>query len=624
MKNTSLTLLAGCMALAFNAQAAVSQNNPDIMLQGFHWNSAKSGVWYNTLQGNVNEISSAGFNMVWLPPPSQAGSLEGYLPEQYNNLTSNYGTENELRSLISALHGQNVKAIADIVINHRNGSGSWCTFTNPAWGFDSIVSNDEAWGAAGSNCSGTRGAADSGDSYHAARDIDHSKTYVRDSLKEWMNVRLKGVGFDGWRYDYVKGFSGVYVGEYNAATNPYFSVGEYWTSLCYNGESCFPGGSSPESHRQAQINWLDKTNGNSAIFDFTTKGLLNKALSTYNYSHLRDGNGKPAGVIGSWPSRAVTFVDNHDTGPSEVCGNAQNHWPVPCDKVMQGYAYILTHPGVPSVYYAHYFNWGLGSEIKKLMKLRKDMGLHSDSAVTIDKAQQGLYAAYIGGKVAVKLGNGSWSPSGAGWTLAQSGTDWAVWKKDDSGNNFKRTVVLIYGETAAGQDMFIRGGIDHAYAAANLGKTCTSTNYECAIPITHNNLRNATTAPWKANDNYLDWYGVETGQSSAAQGSAADWTTNVWPSSWGAAKTVAVDGFGVEPLNTYGQHYWMLDVQMDCSKAVQGLWFEFKTFISNGPGWEANVAQSGTPYSSGNHFGQCGKVNVFQRGVSAPVAIKDF
>ena len=101
-----------------------------------------------------------------------------------------------------------------------------------------------------------------------------------------------------------------------------------------------------------------------------------------------------------------------------------------------------------------------------------------------------------------------------------------------------------------------------------------------------------------------------------------DWTTNVWPSSWGTQKTVAVDGYGVETLNTYGQHYWMLDVQMDCSKAVNGLWFEFKTYIKNGAGWEANVSQSGTPYTSGNHFAQCGKVNVFQRGVSAPVSTK--
>ena len=618
----ALSVLA---AISCGAWASVPENNTDIMLQGFQWTSAStSATWYNQLSANADEIASAGFNMVWLPPPSQAGSLEGYLPEQLNDLNSKYGTETELASLISTLHGKGVKALADIVINHRNGTGSWCGFSNPNWSMQAITSDDEAWGATGSNCTGTRGNADTGGGYAAARDIDHTQSFVQTSIKDWMNTTLKGVGFDGWRYDYVKGYNGSYVGIYNNATSPYFSVGEYWTSLCYNGEGCGSDANYPDAHRQLLVNWVNATGGTSAVFDFTTKGLLNKALSTYNYAVLKDSSGKPQGAIGWWPSHSVTFVDNHDTGPSGACGSGQNHWPVPCDKVMQGYAYIMTHPGVPSVYYTHYFNWGLGTQIKALMQLRKSEGINSNSTVTIDRAEQGLYAAYIDGKVAMKLGSTPWTPSGSNWTLVQSGTDWAVWKKTSTPTSVKRTVLLVYGTTASGEDMFVRGGIDHTYAANNLGLACTSTNYLCAIPIVHNNLRNATTAPWKANDQYLDWYGTEASQSTAAVGTAMDWTTNVWPSSWGTQKTVAVDGYGVETLNTYGQHYWMLDVQMDCAKAVNGLWFEFKTYIKNGAGWEANVSQSGTPYTSGNHFAQCGKVNVFQRGVSAPVSIHDF
>ncbi len=49
--------------------------------------------------------------------------------------------------------------------------------------------------------------------------------------------------------------------------------------------------------------------------------------------------GKATGLIGWLPSRAVTFVDNHDTG------STQQHWPFPAEHVVQGYAYILTHPG---------------------------------------------------------------------------------------------------------------------------------------------------------------------------------------------------------------------------------------------------------------------------------------
>lgn len=192
----------------------------------------------------------------------------------------------------------------------------------------------------------------------------------------------------------------------------------------------------------------------------------------------------------------------------------------------------------------------------------------------------------------------------------------------DPESDWQRTVVFISAQTQSGQDMFIRGGIDHVYANTNLGRNCQTSNFECAMPIRHNNLKNATTSPWKANDNYLDWYGVESGQSSEAQGTATDWTTNIWPATWGAEKTVANDGFGVTPLNIWGEHYWLLDVDMDCSKAVNG-WFEVKAFIKNGQGWEGDIAQANTPYVSTNHVAQCGKINKFEFSNST-VEIRNF
>lgn len=57
------------------------------------------------------------------------------------------------------------------------------------------------------------------------------------------------------------------------------------------------------------------------------------------YWRLRDGKGKPPGLLGWWPSRAVTFLENHDTG------STQGHWRFPGGALEQGYAYILTHPG---------------------------------------------------------------------------------------------------------------------------------------------------------------------------------------------------------------------------------------------------------------------------------------
>jgi hypothetical protein len=194
----------------------------------------------------------------------------------------------------------------------------------------------------------------------------------------------------------------------------------------------------------------------------------------------------------------------------------------------------------------------------------------------------------------------------------------------------RRTVVFVRGETQPGQDMFLRGGIDHAQAEKN-GLKCVSSdntpNYKCAIPIVHRNHKNAGTNPWKPGDKFLDWYGHESTQLGTSQngllsqGSPADWTTNVWPADFGAQKTVEQDGYGVEPLNNFGMHYWMLDVDMDCSRAyldAQGnRWVEIKSFISNGPGWEPDVKQAGAPYQSANHFAQCGKVSVFERGTSS-------
>lgn len=186
------------------------------------------------------------------------------------------------------------------------------------------------------------------------------------------------------------------------------------------------------------------------------------------------------------------------------------------------------------------------------------------------------------------------------------------------GDKRQRTVVLIQAETIPGQDMFIRGGIDHDYANSKLNRNCSTSNYNCAIPIQHLNLKNPTTNPWKPGDNYLDWYGRESNQNGSshgmlAEGTPLDWTTNKWPDAWVPKHTVAADGFGEEPLNQYGLHYWMLDVKMDCSRTADG-WFEFKSYISNGPGWEGDINQAGTPYASRNHFGKCGYVNVYQRG----------
>ncbi|MEO1448430.1 MAG: starch-binding protein, partial [Bacteroidota bacterium] len=354
------------------------------------------------------DLDASGIDMVWFPPSSDAGDNHGYLPRELYNLTSNYGTQAELESAINELHAHGIKAIADIVINHRVGSTNWADFQNPTWGCWAVTAQDE-WGQNGGNPCGNW---DTGDNYSAARDIDHTNQTVQNDISAWMNWMKNTVGFDGWRYDYIRGYSGAYNKIYNDATSAYFSVGELWDNLDLN---------NTDPHRQQIISWIDATQGSSHAFDFTTKGILQQAVNgeLWRLSY----SGVAPGVIGWYPSRAVTFVDNHDTG------STQNYWPFPGDKVMQGYAYILTHPGVPSVFWDHFYDWGLHDAIRDLILIRKNNGLNSQSTLDIKVAQGNLYAAEIDGKVAMKIGPGNWSPAGNDWTLVASGSDYAVWEK---------------------------------------------------------------------------------------------------------------------------------------------------------------------------------------------------
>src|SRR5690242_16471542 len=352
-------------------------NSSDVMLQGFHWRSTETYPWWGVIQGKASDIKNSGFTMVWFPPSSDAASNEGYLPRQLYLQTSKYGTDTQLKSAIGALHTSGVKAIADIVVNHRVGTTNWADFTNPAWGSWAVTRGDEWTGATGN--------ADTGDGYGAARDLDHTNATVQGDLKSWMNWLKSSIGYDGWRYDYVKGFNGSYVGNYNTGTVPYFSVGELWTDLDLG---------NPDAHRQLLMNWIDATGGMSTAFDFTTKGILQQAVQYNEFWRLKDSAGKPSGAIGWWAAKSVTFIDNHDTGPS-TSGTSQNHWPFPSDKVMQGYAYILTHPGVPCVYWVHFYDWGHKEAIKTLMSIRKAKGIHSSSAVSIQVADSSRYAAII-------------------------------------------------------------------------------------------------------------------------------------------------------------------------------------------------------------------------------------
>ena len=517
----------------FYVKGQVSESSKTaVMLQGFNWNSAPRGTgwnkenpspywgnWYGIMKKNAASIKDT-FEYVWFNPPSicDSASSEGYAPTELNDLNSYYGTAAELKEVIQAI--QPAKAIADIVVNHRAGSTCWGDFTNPDWGvvkgvkYPAICSDDEAFNASSGDkdhmVGKPSGAADTGATYGAYRDIDHTNTSVQDGIIAWMNDVLKPAGFVGWRYDYVKGFAGKYVGKYNAGSSAQFSVGEYWPTASYNA-------SSPSGWGDEIKNWITSTEEESGqksrAFDFALKGAMNSVFGCTwregEYPNYTSGGSAGSGNYAlladesnlyiSQPSDAVTFIDNHDTGSN------QGHWELNRNKIGAGYALILTHPGVPCVSWSHYFTFaeggngdttypysGLEAEqsylagntvagtektlrehIDYLIQLRKETGIEYDSVRTTLKADSSVYAAEItgtNGSLIVSIG-GSYTPSADGYAgnnPIYGGTNFKIWKKGVNGeytSGGETTVELsVTNDCGIGNAMFFTGTFTEAEA----------------------------------------------------------------------------------------------------------------------------------------------------------------
>ncbi len=420
MKQISLQkiLVLFVVLLGINKNAQAQDVKHDVLLQGFYWDSYKNtkvtaeGGTYGYLKKMLPELAASQFDLIWLPPPSD-GFDNGYLPKQLFLFDSNHGTTAQLTSLITDMKSRNMHALADIIANHRNGTFSTKGFTNPTWGCDAIVSNDD-WSTGG--C----GGLDEGEGFNGVQDIDHRPLAVQNGYKEYLN-RLMDVGFDSWRFDFSKGYPAKYMSEYKASTQkngilikPYISIAEYWDGNV----------TSLKNWINSTTQTLSGTTDKSSAFDFPLFYILERSIRNNNFFELNNAGHMP-GLAGEngYADKAVTFLENHDTARhNNGAGEFQTS-----EKQMKGYAYILTHAGIPMVFLPHYEANKV--KITELIAIRKNNGINAWSNVVVSNSGS-FYSAIIDGKVAVKIGGGTWSPSGTGWSLKTSGVDYAVWDKD--------------------------------------------------------------------------------------------------------------------------------------------------------------------------------------------------
>lgn len=461
MKKIYLTLLA---AMALTLGACSSSNDPDlpdpeptpaptpspepepepepnlnsqgwandysgVMLQGFSWDSYNESQW-KVLEKQADELKGY-IDLVWLPQSGkcmETTQVMGYMPYYYFNQNSSFGTEAELRSLITKFKAAGIGAIADVVINHRNTEG-WYTF--PAETYKGVTyqmqstdicKNDD--GGTTATQAATNGVSlsnnnDEGEDWDGCRDLDHKSANVQKIIKAYLKYLKDDLGYTGFRYDMVKGFDGSHVADYNDATGVEYSVGEYWD-----------GNDKIES-------WINRTNKKSAAFDFqfrynvrdAVNGAANgKVATSSDWSKLNSNDNLMHDA--NYRRYAVTFVENHDT---QKRSESEQNDPLRKDTIAAN-AYMLAMPGTPCIFQPHWNAYK--SEIKEMIAARKYAGITNMSNYANKQSKKTLYVNEVTGtkhKLLVAVGNDAAGYAGeTGYTKILSGYHYAYFLSNDA------------------------------------------------------------------------------------------------------------------------------------------------------------------------------------------------
>lgn len=413
---------------SLNSQGWAS-NYSGVMLQGFSWDSYNESQW-KVLEKQADELKGY-IDLVWFPQSGkcmETTQVMGYMPYYYFNQNSSFGTEAELRSLITKFKAAGIGAIADVVINHRNTEG-WYTF--PAETYKGVTyqmqstdicKNDD--GGTTATQAATNGVSlsnnnDEGEDWDGCRDLDHKSANVQKIIKAYLKYLKDDLGYTGFRYDMVKGFDGSHVADYNDATGVEYSVGEYWD-----------GNDKIES-------WINRTNKKSAAFDFqfrynvrdAVNGAANgKVATSSDWSKLNSNDNLMHDA--NYRRYAVTFVENHDT---QKRSESEQNDPLRKDTIAAN-AYMLAMPGTPCIFQPHWRDYK--PELKEMIAARKYAGITNMSNYANKQSKKTLYVNEVTGtkhKLLVAVGNDAAGYAGeTGYTKILSGYHYAYFLSNDA------------------------------------------------------------------------------------------------------------------------------------------------------------------------------------------------
>ena len=419
MKRLLLVLSFIICHLSFSV-CAVAQGWPEnyggVMLQGFYWDGYADAQWVR-LEKQADNLATT-FDLVWLPQSGDCGGQSmGYDDLYWFNQNSSFGSEAELRSMIRTFKDKGIGTIADVVINHRKNVSNWVDFPKETYNgvtyemvSTDICADDDGgetkkWATQNGYSLSTNN--DTGEGWGGMRDLDHKSENVQKSVKAYLKYLLEDLGYTGFRYDMVKGYSASYTKMYNEDSKPQFSVGECWDSS------------------NTIRNWIDGTEKTSAAFDFQFRYTVRNAINKGDWSYLGKQNDGNWPLIskdyqnGTYRQYAVTFVENHDT--EKRANSAQD--PIKKDTLAAN-AYLLAMPGTPCVFLTHWKAYK--QDIANMVAVRKAVGITNTSTPTNMASSKDYYAVQtIGanGKLLCVVGTkaDSYEPTSTEWKKVLSG-----------------------------------------------------------------------------------------------------------------------------------------------------------------------------------------------------------
>lgn len=392
MKKIYLTLVALLATMNVCAQGWPA-NYGGVMLQGFSWDSYDYSQW-SVLEQQAGDMK--GFiDLIWVPQSGkclETTQVMGYTPYYYFNHNSSFGTEAQLRSMIKTLKANGIGTVADVVVNHHQTDG-WFSFPEETYGgvtyqFQStdIVANDD--GGKTATQAKKEGVSlsknnDEGEGWDGCRDLDHKSANVQNIIKAYVKFLKEDLGYTGFRYDMVKGFSGTHVADYNDYAGIEYSVGEYWDT-------------------NANIeNWIKTTGKKSAAFDFQFRYNVRDAINgTSNGSVASSSDWTKLNSIynlmhdPNYRQYAVTFVENHDT---QYRSATETLDPLRKDTLAAN-AYMLAMPGTPCIFQPHWRAYK--QELKSMVEARKLAGITNMSNYANKLSQKTCYANEVTGSKA--------------------------------------------------------------------------------------------------------------------------------------------------------------------------------------------------------------------------------